>query len=98
MAPTFSISGVVADAEGRPVENARIMLRPDALLGIPTFTPPPPIRTATDGSFTIEGIFSGIYGLSAAAPEYQFDRADEVRVTIEGEDVAGVQVVAKRAR
>jgi hypothetical protein len=98
MAPTFSISGVVADAEGRPVENARIMLRPDPLLGNPTFTPPPPIRTGTDGSFTIEGIFRGTYGLSAAAPEYQYDRTDEVRVTIDGEDVAGVQVVAKRAR
>jgi hypothetical protein len=67
-APAFSIRGVVVDEEGRPVENAMVMLMSDPTQGIPTFTPPPQSRTAADGSFAIEGVLSGSYRLSAAAP------------------------------
>lgn len=67
-APTFSISGVVVDEDERPVENALIVLASDPAQGIFTFTPPSQTHAATDGSFALEGILSGSYRLSAAAP------------------------------
>ena len=64
-APAYSIKGIVADEDGRPVANAAIMLMPDPAQGIPPFAGPSRPRSAADGSFAIEGILSGSYRLRA---------------------------------
>ena len=66
--PAFSIKGIVVDEAGTPVSNAAVMLASDPSIGVPMFNGPSRTRTAADGTFTIEGIASGTYRLTAAAP------------------------------
>jgi hypothetical protein len=44
------------------------MLSSDPSVGMPMFNGPSRTRTAADGTFTIEGVASGTYRLTAAAP------------------------------
>jgi protocatechuate 3,4-dioxygenase beta subunit len=64
----FSIKGTVVDEAGAPVANAALMLTSDPSAGMPIPNGSPRTRTAADGTFTIEGIASGTYRLTAAAP------------------------------
>ena len=66
--PAFSIKGIVVDEAGTPVGNAAVMLSSDPSVGMPMFNGPSRTRTAADGTFTIEGVASGTYRLTAAAP------------------------------
>lgn len=66
--PAFSIKGIVVDEAGAPVANAAVMLGADPSLGVPSFGGPSRTRTAADGTFSIEGVASGTYRLTAAAP------------------------------
>jgi len=66
--PAFSIKGIVVDEAGTPVNNAAVMLAFDPALGVPIVNGPSRTRTAADGTFTIEGVASGTYRLTAAAP------------------------------
>jgi hypothetical protein len=64
----FAIKGTVVDEAGAPVANAALMLTSDPSAGMPIPNGSPRTRTAVDGTFTIEGIASGTYRLTAAAP------------------------------
>jgi protocatechuate 3,4-dioxygenase beta subunit len=66
--PAFAIKGIVVDEAGTPVANAAVMLSSDPSLGVPIVNGPSRTRTAADGTFTVEGIASGSYRLTAAAP------------------------------
>ena len=84
-ASTFSIRGVAIDEEGRPVENAMLLLMSDPMQGVPTLSPPAQARSGADGSFALESILSGSYRLSAAAPS----RSKIERIGVSGGIVSG---------
>jgi protocatechuate 3,4-dioxygenase beta subunit len=66
--PAFSIKGIIVDEAGTPVANAAVMVSSDPLLGENFVGSPSRTRTAADGTFSIEGMASGTYRLTAAAP------------------------------
>jgi hypothetical protein len=101
--PTYSIAGVVTDASGRPLANAGITIiagsDPSTFFG----GPPTRARTADDGSFRLDGLTGGIYFINAAVAAgaggtttFTYDKADEVRVVVDGDHVTGLQLVADR--
>jgi hypothetical protein len=65
--PSHRVTGVVVDDGGQPVVNAAVALIAESytrqwmLVGENT-------RTGPDGRFVIEGVASGVYWLTAAAP------------------------------
>jgi protocatechuate 3,4-dioxygenase beta subunit len=67
LVPSQSIAGRVVDAEGRPVANAA--LRVESFL--PERSGRRGFSTATDGTFRIDGLASGVYDLTAEASGYQ---------------------------
>ena len=76
------ISGVVRDADGAPVEDARVYVA-DAPVPIPDVA----ALTGTDGRFSLPAPADGSYTLEASA-----DGLGSARVTVEARGAADVEL------
>ena len=72
--PGLSISGVVTDLEGKPLEGIRVSTRREfsvnMLSGVNTISRSKGARTGADGAFTINGLAKGKYTLRASGGIY----------------------------
>lgn len=79
------IAGVVRDASGAPVEDARVYFT-DA----PAPTPDVAALTGADGSFSLTAPVEGTYTLECSAEGFAATRA-----TVASRDVAGVELTLR---
>src|ERR1044072_4334207 len=90
---THSITGRVVDAEnGLPISGARIgvMVMREQAYTAGTFA-----ATSADGTFTLNGLTGGRYGIYVTSENTEADvYSDPVPVTVTDEDVSGVEVKA----
>jgi uncharacterized GH25 family protein len=74
LGPEIVLGGVVVDANGQPVEGAKVSVsrtRPRPLFGAETLT-------GKGGKFLVEGLPEGVYGVAARAEGFSFGRAPRV--------------------
>jgi hypothetical protein len=101
------ISGIVADARGRPIEGALITAHHEARRGSIESELHPLLEASSDGEgrFTLDGADSGSYSLSARADGYAraivrsiAAGSDDVRLTLTPEALVRVRVRDGRGR
>jgi len=92
---THSVSGRVVDAEnGLPISGVRIGFQ---VMRDQGFTLGSYALSAADGSFSMNGVTSGRYGVYVGAENSETDfYSDPVLVTVTDQDVGGVEVKALR--
>ena len=105
LAPTriASVSGIATNSQGKPLANSLIVLTSPLLqAGIPTLSP---AMVRPDGSFTISNVTPGDYRLetysiadvqavTAARGQTGVAETVSIPVTVNGEDITGLAVVA----
>jgi protocatechuate 3,4-dioxygenase beta subunit len=91
--PGRSISGVVRDTAGAPVEGARIMLRPAE--GAPESRMWMPSMSATDGKglFKVDGLAAGTFTVTVTAPGHPPATIPSVAAGTEGLEVRMIAAV-----
>lgn len=82
-APSHRVTGIVVDDSGQPVINAAVALISESYTLQWSFVGEN-TRTGPDGRFAIEGVASGVYWVTAAAPRVTTaSAADGSRVTVQ---------------
>jgi protocatechuate 3,4-dioxygenase beta subunit len=91
------VSGIVADAEGRPLRDARVTIRPAATDGVMTIST---ARIGADGTFTVTNVPPGSHVINAITLPPTPDAAAEtasVPLTIGNEDIIGLRITTAPA-
>jgi hypothetical protein len=91
------VSGIITDAEGRPLRDARVTIRPAATDGVMTIST---ARIGADGTFIVTNLPPGSYVLNAISQPRAPDAAAEsaaVPLTIGNEDIIGLRITTAPA-
>jgi protocatechuate 3,4-dioxygenase beta subunit len=91
------VSGIITDAEGRPLRDARVTIRPAATDGVMTIST---ARIGADGTFIVTNLPPGRYVLNAISQPRTPDAAAEsaaVPLTIGNEDIIGLRITTAPA-
>jgi len=89
---TAKIAGTAVDSQGRPMAGMVMAMPKGEFMGM--FGPPAQIRP--DGSFSVSGLSPNTYTLQVMGPTGPDSESASAEVTVSGEDVAGVQLVATK--
>ena len=89
---TAKITGTAVDSQGRPMAGMVMAMPKGEFMGM--FGPPAQIRP--DGSFSVSGLSPNTYTLQVMGPTGPDSESASAEVTVSGEDVAGVQLVATK--
>jgi carboxypeptidase family protein len=86
---TARVTGVVLDSQGRPMTNGNILvMQRNNGLGLVSMVG----AVKPDGSFSLSGLAPGDYLLSAAMPAGFGDESANAQVTVDGQDINGLQM------
>jgi protocatechuate 3,4-dioxygenase beta subunit len=91
------VSGVVADAEGRPLREARVTIRPASSQGLMTMTTG---RVGPDGTFTLANVPPGSHVIDVMTQSRTPDAAPQAAsmpLTVANEDINGLRIITAPA-